>query len=84
MLFHSVTNQVPEYRTAEIDTNGTTFIQANQNTTNINGKKYIWPTEKLIICEIVFCGLATRSVDIVTDVSITDNSIRYRAVIDRI
>jgi hypothetical protein len=39
---------------------------------------------KLIICETVFCGLDTRSVNIVTEMSTAENSIRYRAVIDRI
>jgi hypothetical protein len=57
-------------------------MAANQNTTNIN-KNGIFPTEKLIICEIVFCGLATRSVNIVIEMPIAENSIRYRAVIDR-
>jgi hypothetical protein len=28
-------------------------MEADRNTTNIDGKKYILPTEKLIICEIV-------------------------------
>jgi hypothetical protein len=46
-------------------------------------KKVILPTEKLIIREIVFCGLATRSVNIVIRMPIAENSIRYRAVIDR-
>jgi hypothetical protein len=41
-------------------------MEANKNTTNINGKQDILPTEKLIIIEIVFCGLVTRSVNIVT------------------
>jgi hypothetical protein len=42
-------------------------METNQNTTNINEKKKkdILPTEKLIICEAVFCGLATRSVNII-------------------
>jgi hypothetical protein len=57
-------------------------MEANQNTTIINKKK-ILPTEKLIVCEIVFCGLATRSVNIVMEMPIAENSIRYRAVIDR-
>jgi hypothetical protein len=39
-------------------------MEANQNTANINEKK-TFPTQKLIICEIVFCGLATKSVNIV-------------------
>jgi hypothetical protein len=30
-------------------------MEENQNTTNINGKEDILPTEKPIICEIVFC-----------------------------
>jgi hypothetical protein len=33
------------------------------------------PTEKLIICEIVFCGLATRSFNIVIEITIAENSI---------
>jgi hypothetical protein len=41
------------------------------------------PTEKLIICEILFCELATRSVNIVTEMPIADNSIRYLPVINR-
>jgi hypothetical protein len=56
-------------------------MEANQNTTNLN-KKYILPTEKLIICETVFCGLATRSGNIVIEMLTAENSIRYRAVID--
>jgi hypothetical protein len=59
-------------------TSGTSVMETNQNTTNINEKKDILPTEKLIICEIVFCGLATRSVDIVMEMPIAENSIRYR------
>jgi hypothetical protein len=46
-------------------------------------KKYILPIEKLIICEIVFCGLATRSVNVVTEMPIAENSIRYGAVMDK-
>jgi hypothetical protein len=46
-------------------------------------KKDILPTEKLIICEIVFCGLATRSVYIIVEMPIAENSISYRAVINR-
>jgi hypothetical protein len=46
-------------------------------------KKDILPTEKLIICKIVFCGLGTRSVNIVIEMPFAENSIRYRAVIDR-
>jgi hypothetical protein len=52
-------------------------MEANQNTTNINGKKDILPAEKLITCEIVFCGLATRSVNIVIEMPIAENSIYY-------
>jgi hypothetical protein len=52
-------------------------MEANQNITNIN------KTAKLIICEIVFCGLATRSVNIVIGMPIAENSIRYRAVSDK-
>jgi hypothetical protein len=44
-------------------------MEANKNTTNIN-EKNILPTEKLIICEIVFCGLPTRSVNIITEMAI--------------
>jgi hypothetical protein len=54
-------------------------MEANQNTANINGRKDIFmlPTEKLIICENVFCGLATRSVNIIIEMPIAENSIRY-------
>jgi hypothetical protein len=52
-------------------------MEAYQNATNINGK------ERLIIYEIVFCGLATRSVNIVIKMPVAENSIRYRAVIYR-
>jgi hypothetical protein len=58
-------------------------MEANQNTTNMNRIEVILPKERLIICEIVFCGLATRSVNIVIEMPIAENSIRYRAVIDR-
>jgi hypothetical protein len=58
-------------------------MEANQNTTNINGKIDILPTEILIICETVFCGLATRSVNIIIEMPIAENNICYRAVIDR-
>jgi hypothetical protein len=58
-------------------------MEGNRNSTNINGKKDIFPTEKVIICEIVFCALATRSVNIVIEMPIAENGIRYRAVIDR-
>jgi hypothetical protein len=58
-------------------------MEANQNTTNINGNKDILPTEKLIICEILFCVLATRSVNIVIEMPVAENSIRYRAAIGR-
>jgi hypothetical protein len=37
----------------------------------------------LIICEIVFCGLDTTIVNIVIQMPTAENSIRYRAVIDR-
>jgi hypothetical protein len=43
-------------------------------------KKDILPTEKLLICEIVFYGLAIRSVNIVIEMQIAENSIHYRAV----
>jgi hypothetical protein len=52
-------------------------MEANQNTTKINEKKNILPTEKLIICEIVSCGLASRSVNIVIEMPIAENSICY-------
>jgi hypothetical protein len=59
-------------------------MEANQNTTNINEKKKdTLPTETLTICEIVFCGLATRSVNIVVEMPVAENSICYREVIDR-
>jgi hypothetical protein len=64
-------------KNAENDTNRTSVMEANQNTTNINGKKDIFPTEKLIICETVFCGLATRSVNIIIEIPIAENSIYY-------
>jgi hypothetical protein len=51
--------------------------------TDINGEKDILSTEKLIICETVFCGLAARSVNIVIEMPTAENSIRYRAGIDR-
>jgi hypothetical protein len=57
-------------------------MEANQNTTNINKKEDILPTEKLIICEIGVCGLATRSVNMTTEIPIAENSIHYPAVID--
>jgi hypothetical protein len=57
-------------------------MEANQNITNISEKKDILPTEKLIICEIVFHGLATRSVNFIIEMPISENSIRYQAVID--
>jgi hypothetical protein len=51
-------------------------MEANQNTTNINEKeRHVQPTEKLIICEIVFRGFATRSVNIVIEMPIAENSI---------
>jgi hypothetical protein len=53
-------------------------MEANQNSTNINEKKKdILPTEKLITCETVYCGLATRSVNIVIEMPVAENSIRY-------
>jgi hypothetical protein len=59
-------------------------METNQNTTNINEKKKdILPTEKLIICEIMFYGLVTRSVNIVIEMISAENSIRYRKLIDR-
>jgi hypothetical protein len=36
-------------------------------------EKDILPTEDLIICEIVFCGLATRSVNILIEMPIAQN-----------
>jgi hypothetical protein len=38
------------------------------------------PTEELIICEIVFCRLSTRSVNIVTEMPIAENNIHYSDV----
>lgn len=35
------------------------------------------------MCEIVFCGLAIRSVNIVVEMPIAENGICYRMVIDR-
>jgi hypothetical protein len=35
-------------------------MEENQNITNINGNINILPSGKLIICEVMFCGLATR------------------------
>jgi hypothetical protein len=67
---------------AENDTNGTSVMEANQNTTNIK-EKDILRTEELIICEIVFCRLVTRSVKFVIEMPIAENNNRYRAVIDR-
>jgi hypothetical protein len=52
-------------------------MDVSQNTTNINIKKDILPIEKLIICETVFCGLATRSVNITTEMPIAKNNISY-------
>jgi hypothetical protein len=46
-------------------------------------KKHIFSTEKLIISEIVFSRLATRYVNIVIEMPVAKNSIRYRAVTDR-
>jgi hypothetical protein len=40
-------------------------------------------TEKLITCEIVFHGLANRSVNIFIEMPLAENNIRYRAVINR-
>jgi hypothetical protein len=40
-------------------------------------KKDILPTKKLIFCEIVFCGLATRSINIVVEMPVVENRIRY-------
>jgi hypothetical protein len=58
-------------------------MEASENTTNINETKDILPAEKPITCVIVFCGLGTRSVNIVIDMPIAENSVRCRAVIDR-
>jgi hypothetical protein len=44
-------------------------MEANQNTTNINEKKRHCEQKKLIIYEIVFCGIATRSVNIVIEMN---------------
>jgi hypothetical protein len=43
-------------------------------------KKNILPTEKLIICETVFCELTNMSVDIVIEMPIVETSIGYRVV----
>jgi hypothetical protein len=58
-------------------------MEATQNTTNINGKKDILLREKLIIYEAVFCGLAIKSLHILTEMPIAQNSIRYQVAIDR-
>jgi hypothetical protein len=58
-------------------------MQANQNTTNINEKKRHIANRKTNNCEIVFYGLATRSVNIVIQMPIAENSTRDLAVIDR-
>jgi hypothetical protein len=50
-------------------------MEANQNTTNINETKEILPTEKPVTCEIVFCGLATRSVNNVIEMPMAENSV---------
>jgi hypothetical protein len=55
-------------------------MEANQNSTNINEKKNILPIENLIICEIVFCGLVTRSVNIIIEMPIA--SITERLLIE--
>jgi hypothetical protein len=53
-------------------------MEESQNSTNINGgKKDIFPTEKLTICEIVFCELAIRSVNIFIEIPVAENRIRY-------
>jgi hypothetical protein len=57
-------------------------MELKQNTTNVNKKKTL-PTEKLMICKIMFCGLAIRSVNIVIEMPIVENSISYLAVIDK-
>jgi hypothetical protein len=58
-------------------------MEENQNTTNINGKNDVLPTEKSIICEIVFSVLATRSINIFIEVPVAENSIRYQAAFGR-
>jgi hypothetical protein len=63
-------------------TSGTSVMGANQNISNINNIRHC-QQKKLIICEIVFCGLATRSVNVAIEMPIAENSIRYRAAIDR-
>lgn len=35
------------------------------------------------MCEIVFCGLAIRIVNIIVEMPIAENGIRYQTVIDR-
>jgi hypothetical protein len=57
-------------------------METNQNNTKINEKNAL-STEKLIICEIVFCRLATRRVRIVIEMPIAENSILYGAVVGR-
>lgn len=52
-------------------------METNQNTANISGKIDILPTEKLTVCEIVFCGLVTRRVNIVLEMPVAENSTRY-------
>jgi hypothetical protein len=69
-------------KNAENDTTGTSVMEANQNTTNINKKRHT-SNKKLIICEIVFCGLATKSVKIAIEMPAAENSVRYPKVIDR-
>jgi hypothetical protein len=51
-------------------------MEENQN----KWKKDILPTEKLIICKILFCGLATRTVNIVIEMPVVENNIHYWAV----
>jgi hypothetical protein len=75
--FHNPTSR--STKNEENDTNGTSVMGANQNATNISGKRDILPTEKLIICEIVFCGLPNRNVNIGIEMPIAENIIRYQA-----
>jgi hypothetical protein len=56
-------------------------MEVNQNTTTLNEKNDILPTENLIICEI--CVLWIRGVNIVIEMPIAENSICYRVVIGR-
>jgi hypothetical protein len=45
-------------------------------------KKRHIANRKLIICGIVYCELATKSVNIVIEMPVAENSIRNQAIID--